>query len=410
MTFLIEQDIKGNGTWSVAREIRLAPNAYTWLELTETAFWLRLSSPGPLTGATAWFQFANRDPRASQPDRIFDGLAGPDGDRMVGGLVRSRGENKRTLSLAAMRPGRNGPTDVGYYELDADLKLRRVDDSAVHEFTKQHTQIPTAALTVDEASVVYTSDDGKRWRLPKGHAVFDHDGPLGPCRVDREVATERDLFNAHGTFYELPAENAGAFAKVRPVATHERLIHDHCSYRGLFVMTGIADNTATDNPHIIRSDDGKTAIWVGAIDDVWKLGKPRGTSGPWKNTAAKAGHPGDPYLMTGYDRKLVKLSQSSGTIVNITLEVELDGTGLWVPYKTFAVQPKETLTHEFPAAFNAYWVRTITDRDATVTVIFEYQRCRSRGPTPPHSASYRKASTTTSVLVSPQQTKTAAVI
>lgn len=372
-TLLIEQDIKGNGTWSMAREIRLPPNGCTWLELTEAAVWLRLSSPAPLTGATAWFQFANRDSRASQPDRIFDGLASPGDDRMVGGLVRARGENKRTLSLAAMRPGPNGPIDVGYYELDADLKLRRVDDSPAHEFTKKHTQIPTGALTVDEASVVYTSDDGKRWRLPKGHAAFDQDGPLGPCRVDREVATERDLFNAHGTFYELPAENAGGFAKVRPVATHERVIHDYCSYRGLFVMTGIADNTAPHNPHIIRSDDGKAAIWAGAIDDVWKLGKPRGTGGPWKNTAAKAGQPSDPYLMTGYDRKLVKLSQSSGAMVNVTLEVDLDGTGFWVPYKTFAVRPRNTFTHEFPAAFNAYWVRAITDRDATVTVLFEYQ-------------------------------------
>ena len=24
------------------------------------------------------------------------------------------------------------------------------------------------------------------------------------------------------------------------------------------------------------SDDGKTALWVGAVDDVWRLGKPRG--------------------------------------------------------------------------------------------------------------------------------------
>ena len=45
-------------------------------------------------------------------------------------------------------------------------------------------------------------------------------------RIDREVCTERDLFNCHGTFYELPAENAGGFAKVRPVTTHNRRVHD----------------------------------------------------------------------------------------------------------------------------------------------------------------------------------------
>lgn len=40
---------------------------------------------------------------------------------------------------------------------------------------------------------------------------------LGICR---EVATERDLMNCADTFYELPAENADGFAKIRPVASH----------------------------------------------------------------------------------------------------------------------------------------------------------------------------------------------
>ena len=66
-----------------------------------------------------------------------------------------------------------------------------------------------------------------------GGLVHDAPGALGPERVDREVCTERDLFNCHGTFYELPAENAGGFAKVRPVTTHNRRVHDYCSYRGL---------------------------------------------------------------------------------------------------------------------------------------------------------------------------------
>jgi hypothetical protein len=267
---------------------------------------------------TAWFQFANHDNRSNKPDRIFNGLAGAGELNFCGGLVRARGENKRTLSLAAMQPGTTTPIDVGYYELDGELTLRRVEDKAAHDFTKNRTRILVGALTVDDASVIFISDDGQRWRLPKGDAAFDRDGPLGPGRVDREVATERDLFNAHGTFYELPADNAGGFAKVRPVATHNRRIHDYCSYRGLFIMTGVADSAPRNNPHIIRSDDGKAAVWAGAIDDVWKLGKPRGDGGPWKNSPVKAGQPSDPYLMTGYDRKSVKLSHNGEGTVGFT--------------------------------------------------------------------------------------------
>ena len=46
-------------------------------------------------------------------------------------------------------------------------------------------------------------------------------------RVCREVSTERDLFNCAGTLYELPAENADGFAKIRPIASHHFRIHDY---------------------------------------------------------------------------------------------------------------------------------------------------------------------------------------
>jgi hypothetical protein len=373
VTIVIEMDEAGNGTWKKSREIVVPAGGYVWTEIKENAAWIRLYSPAPLTRAIAWFNSANRDARSDRSDKLFDGLARAGDVRITGGLVRARAENKRTLSMAAMGPGANGPGQVGYYELGADLKLQKVNDKAAHDFTLRGTRMPTGSLMADAGSVVFTSDDGRRWRLPKGDPAFDRDGALGPARVDREVATERDLFNAHGTFYELPAENAGGFAKVRPVATHNRRIHDYCSYRGLFIMTGIADNGGTGNAHVIRSADGEAALWAGAIDDVWKLGKPRGMGGPWANSRIKSGEPSDPYLMTGYDQKSVSISQSSPESVNISLEIDIDGNGSWVVYRTFTVKSGETIRHEFPEAFGAYWARGRADHDTTATMIFEYR-------------------------------------
>jgi hypothetical protein len=74
--------------------------------------------------------------------------------------------------------------------------------------------------------------------------------------------------------------------------------------------------------------------------------------------------------MTGYDRKQVVLSADTAT--EITLEVDLDGTGLWVPYRSFTVPAGETVQHTFPAGFSAYWVRGVSSQDATVTVSFIY--------------------------------------
>ena len=188
------------------------------------------------------------------------------------------------------------------------------------------------------------------------------------ARVCREVATERDLFNFHGTFYELPARNAQGFAKIRPIATHNLQIHDYASHFGMLFFTGL---NGKDNDRVIKSADGTTALWAGVVDDLWQLGKPRGEGGVWKDTPVKADTPSDPYLMTGYDRKSVTVSAEKDT--DITLEIDIDGTGIWIPYKTFNVKAGASLIHEFPEGFSAYWVRAVSSADATVTVMFKYE-------------------------------------
>jgi hypothetical protein len=193
-----------------------------------------------------------------------------------------------------------------------------------------------------------------------------------PSRIDREVATERDLFNCAGTLYELPAENAGGFAKIRPVATHNRLIHDFCSYRGLFIMSGIAADAPSSNPHVIRSEDGRAALWVGVLDDVWKLGKARGSGGPWNNSVVEAGQPSDPFLMTGFDRKTLRLSHGNGVSTTITIELDLTGEGVWRTYKSFSVPAGKEVIYEFPDGFGAYWLRAVASAAGRATVQLKY--------------------------------------
>lgn len=192
---------------------------------------------------------------------------------------------------------------------------------------------------------------------------------FGPVRVCREVATERDLLNVQGTFYELPARNAQGLAKVRPIATHSLAIQDFCSHNGLLFFTGV--NPSADNDRILRSEDGKAAVWAGVIDELWQLGKPRGKGGPWKNSPVEADVPSDPYLMTAYDKKTVSLTAESDA--SISLEVDIDGTGVWIPYRSFDLVGGEERQHEFPEGFSAYWVRTISDRNTNATVQFTYE-------------------------------------
>ncbi len=136
-------------------------------------------------------------------------------------------------------------------------------------------------------------DSKRRWRLPLGDEKFTKKIKKASLRIAREVATERDLLDAHGTFYELPAENADGFAKIRPVASHSLSIHDYASYRGLLVMTGLDNNAPPGNISSLLTMV-KAKVWVGTIDDLWKLGKPVGHGGPLKDAQVKIGMPSDP--------------------------------------------------------------------------------------------------------------------
>ena len=133
---------------------------------------------------------------------------------------------------------------------------------------------------------------------------------------------------------------------------------------------GLINQLLTACP-IIRSSDGKAALWAGAIDDIWKLGKARGHGGPWFGSAVKKGIPSDPYLMTAYDRTTLTLP--ADTAVTLTAEIDLTGEGRWASYQAFEVKPGTETTHTFPAEFQAYWIRFKASEDCTATARLVYE-------------------------------------
>ena len=368
VTFTLEVDQRGDGSWRKLRDIAVPANSGKWMEFTaaETGAWVRLTSNRDAEHVTAFFHYRAADPRGTRPAAIFNGLAGLTEEKTHGGVLHARGGDFKTLRFIV----RDAAGDAGCYDLDGDLHLRKADDPAGAKWTATNAAIPPPVITADAASALYVDGKGRRWRLPLGDAAFARSGVLGDARTSREVSTERNLLNIQGTFYEVPAENAGGFIKLRPVASHSLRIHDFASYRGLLVMSGVADDARGE--HIIRSDDNRCALWVGAVDDLWSLGKPRGHGGPWHDTATQTGVPSDPYLATGYDRKVLTVSHDGREPVTIRVEADFTGTGTWAAAATFTVPPGKPLEYAFPDGFGAYWLRLVADRVATVTGTFSY--------------------------------------
>ncbi|MGA0899750.1 MAG: hypothetical protein ACO3SO_05040 [Luteolibacter sp.] len=361
-TITMEVDEMGNGTWKKFKKVEVESHAFVAFQTQQKGAWIRLTSSTDLEQATAAFTY--RQSRKVMPSDAFDGLADANGE-FSAGLIRAHGGNLRTLGYAAV--DQHGE-DIGYYELDADLNLVRKEDEKMHKSMKEKTMIPADAYTIDEASVLFVDDDGRRWRLPLPSKDFAKHR-MGSHRVAREVATERDLCHLAGTFYELPARNAGDFAKLRPVTTHGKMIHDFCSYRGLWVLSGVKDDAR--GKHIIRSDDGKAALWLGAIDDAWKMGKPVGVGGPWKNSRVKAGVASDPYLLTGYDRK--KLDFVSDTDLMLTIEIDLTGDGNWQSQPSIPINANVRKSEAFDETFSGYWIRFTVDKDCMASAILTYE-------------------------------------
>jgi hypothetical protein len=381
VTFRCEVDLQGDGNWSALAEVSVPATGYSWHQFAhdDQGVWIRIMADRDCR-ATAWFEMRNLDRRTAAVTAdsavVHDPFAGMSEVSNIptkGGLLRA-GDQNTGLHIVATSIDGDASEPQGYYQLKPDLSLIPIESDRQAGAVAQSVSIPAEVLTVVGHSILYVDDDGQRFRIPIGNPAFlKRPELLGIQRTSREAVTERDVFQAGGTFYELPARNAGGFAKIRPIATHPLLIQDYCSWRGLLVMSGVAPDAGPENPHIIRSSDGGCAVWLGAIDDLWELGKPVGTGGPWNESAVKAGQPSDPYLMAGYDQKSAEFWHDAENAVQFAVEVDISGTGLWQTFHTLEVEPDQVSQFAFPDGFQAYWVRLIVNQDCVATAQFRYE-------------------------------------
>ena len=212
---------------------------------------------------------------------------------------------------------------------------------------------------------VYAKGKWLRYLLPKASHSWDHAWNTEWMRI-RHAVTERLLMDAHGMFYELPAlAYEGKVWGIRPICSHLRVVPDFCHWRGMFVM-------ASDQ---IDHDQGQpqSGLWFGNIDDLWQMGKPAGWGGPWWQSDVEAGQVSDPFLMTGFDKKVVHLAHDQKRDIDFTIEVDFLGNGTWMPYETISVSAQSRYEHhEFPDGFSAHWVRVRAGASCKATVYFMY--------------------------------------
>ncbi len=374
VTFTLETDANGNNQWEELRmvQVEAGESAFLSFATTDKGEWIRVKANKD-TYTTVSFNYVMADGRQQLPAKMFAGLSPVDNVGYLGGLLYGLGDNRRALGLLANTVVDGKKTEVGYYEMSDKLELVRKEDAETADFIREQFAIPQQVIAIESGSILIVDDENRRWRLPLGNDAFRSLTDQGLLRICREVATERDLLHCMGTFYELPAENADGYAKIRPVSTHNYQINDYASYRGMLILTGVEPKEGKNNPHMVVSADGKAAVWAGVIDDLWELGKPVGRGGPWKDSEVKKGIPSDPYLFGFYDKKELSLSHEEERPVTFSIEFDPTGNGDWMNYQAVTVKPGETYSYTFPTGIEARWIRFTTDTDARATTWLEYK-------------------------------------
>lgn len=369
------QSSQGSPRWTTLRSITVPGGGYVYTLLNNLSVpWLRLKAGTASTSLTAFFHLHSPYPhRATSATGAaeFAALVDIDDARPHSdGLIRVTNTADLRLEFASARAdGADVTTLHRYHQVGGDLVLKDVVNAAAE------TTLRTAAATTrdfgSDAASAWVTEGSNRFRLPRLDPRYDQPFAAGWARGFREVVTERQLLNCHGTFYEVPRGVSGGYRKMRPLVTHGKRITDMASWRGLLVLTGVRDD-APASDKLIRNVDGTAALWLGEVDDLWRMGEPRGVGGPWLDTPVTAGGSSDPYLMYGYDHKSLELAHGATTPVVFTVEVDFLGDNSWVPYRTFHVPAGQSIVHRFPDGFHAHWVRLKADTTTAVTAQFTY--------------------------------------
>lgn len=168
---------------------------------------------------------------------------------------------------------------------------------------------PIWAIGWDRRSLRLKLLDQGKWStflLPK--AAFCNDAYHGWYtewpRI-REITDGRWMMDMHGMFFDFPPSFSNTNTSgIRPIGSHLRYIPDFCHWNGQLVLasdeTSIQGNPLAGQP--------QSNLWFGNYEDLKSWGPASGYGGPWINDHITANQPSDPFLVAGFDRRVIHLA------------------------------------------------------------------------------------------------------
>jgi hypothetical protein len=230
---------------------------------------------------------------------------------------------------------------------------------------------PAWSIGWDERSVILMLFDRGDWtefRLPKATYTYDSmDGSYTEWPRIRAVG-DKYMMHMHGLLYEFPANfSLDHIEGIKPICNNLLMITDFCEWRNEVVFSTNVTSMMLNK----MAGQSQSNLWFGSWKDLEGWGPASGSGGVWLMDPVQAGVYSTPFLINGFDKKVVHLAHTSNNKVTFTLEIYKEKR--WEVYKNISVASNGYEFHVFPGKFKAEWVRVKADMDCEATVFFHYR-------------------------------------
>ncbi|MEZ6056986.1 MAG: hypothetical protein R3C01_09810 [Planctomycetaceae bacterium] len=121
----------------------------------------------------------------------------------------------------------------------------------------------------------------------------------------REITEGRWMMDMHGMFFDFPKNFSSTnTVGLAPIGSHLRYVPDFCNWNGRLVLA--SDETSIQGNRL--AGQPQSNLWFGKYEDLKSWGPRNGYGGPWIEDRVKADQPSDPFLVNGFDRRVLHLA------------------------------------------------------------------------------------------------------
>lgn len=220
----------------------------------------------------------------------------------------------------------------------------------------------------DKRSLMLKVLDGGKWstfRLPKASYAFDpkHGWYTEWPRI-RDLDDGKYLAVLHGQMFDFPGSfSAANTAGIRPLCTHLRYVPDLTQWGDKLVI-------ASDDTSIMRNPlagQSESNLWFGSKEDLKSWGPTAAWGGLWIGDRVKAGVASEPFLIAGYAKRVLHLSQNSDKPAAFKLEVDVRGDGQWAEAGRMELPAHGYQWRLLGEDFKAEWLRLVPEQYSFVS-------------------------------------------